>query len=140
MSGMAATGWIRRRAEDPRRPPEELPGAHHVLDERNQRAEVREADKADARRLAPYFTEQRMLGLLAELGERYRLDYQREYTVRDEANDWYVTHVDFAWPREQLVTEVYPGSTATASSTRPARGSRTTGSASTTCRPAAGGC
>lgn len=102
------------RAEDPRElgvPSEERPGAHRSPDERerNQRAEVREADKADARRLAPYSTEQRMLGLLAELGERYRLDYQREYTVRDEANDWYVTHVDFAWPKEQLVIEVYGG-------------------------------
>jgi len=94
-----------------RTPEHERPGAHRTREdrERNQRAEIREADKADIRRLSPYSTEQRMMGLLAELGERYRLDYEREYKIRDEPNDWYVTHVDFAWPKDRLVIEVYGG-------------------------------
>jgi len=50
-----------------------------------------------------------MMGLLSELGERNRLDFQREYKIRDDANDWYVTHVDFAWPEHRLVIEVYGG-------------------------------
>jgi len=94
-------------------PAHERPGAHRTREERarNQRDEIREADKAELRRLSPYSTEQRMMGLLAALGERYRLDYEREYKIRDDANDWYVTHVDFAWPAptERLVIEVYGG-------------------------------
>ncbi len=98
------------RAPD-RTPDHERPGAHRTRQERerNQRLEVREADKADIRRLSPYSTEQRLMGLLAELGERYRLDYEREYKIRDEPNDWYVTHVDVAWPTDRLVIEVYGG-------------------------------
>ncbi len=94
-----------------RGPDHERPGAHRTREERarNQRSEVREADKAEVRRVSPYSTEQRMMGLLASLGERYRLDYEREYKIKDEAHDWYVTHVDFAWPAERLVIEVYGG-------------------------------
>ncbi len=94
-----------------RTPDHERPGAQRTREERerNQRTEIREADKAEVRRLSPYSSEQRMMGLLAALGERYRLDYEREYKIRDERNDWYVTHVDFAWPKERLVLEVYGG-------------------------------
>src|SRR5947209_7366721 len=92
-------------------PARERPGTNRSPEERerNQRTEVREADKADLRRLSPYSSEQRMLGLLAELGERYRLDFEREYRIRDEPNDWYVTHVDVAFPKDRLVIEVYGG-------------------------------
>ena len=93
-----------------RTPDHERPDAQRTRDERarNQRTEIREADKAEIRRLSPYSSEQRMMGLLAALGERYRLDYGREYKIRDEANEWYVTHVDFAWPEDRLVI-VYGG-------------------------------
>src|SRR5690348_5253557 len=76
------------------------PGAHRTREEREhqQRKEIREQRKADERRLAPYSSEQRMMGLLSELGERNRIDFQREYKIRDDQNDWYVTLVDFAWP------------------------------------------
>lgn len=92
-------------------PDHERPGAQRTREERarNQRKEIREERKGDDRRRMPYASEQRMMGLLAELGERYRIDYQREYKIRDDANDWYVTHVDVAWPADRLVIEVYGG-------------------------------
>jgi len=101
-----------RAGEDPRAADaRDLPGANRTREERarNQRKEVNEERKGDDRRPVPYASEQRMMGLLAELGERYRIDYQREYKIRDERNDWFVTHVDCAWPKERLVIEVYGG-------------------------------
>ncbi len=50
-----------------RAPDHERPGAQRTRDERarNQRAEVREADKAEVRRVSPYSTEQRMMAVFA---------------------------------------------------------------------------
>jgi len=78
-------------------------------DREAQREYQREAQLAradDDRRLHPTVPEQQMMSVLAELGEHYRIDYQREYEIRD-ANDRLLTHVDFAWPRDHLAVEVY---------------------------------
>jgi len=109
--GDSRAGRGRGQEREPGTPDRERPGAHRTREERdrNQRKEVREERKGDDRRLAPYSSEQRMMGLLSELGERNRIDFQREYSIRDEPNDWYVTHVDFAWPADRLVIEVYGG-------------------------------
>jgi len=124
-------------------PARELPGANRTREERerNQRKEVNEERKGDNRRLAPYASEQRMMGLLAELGERYRIDYQREYKIKDERNGWFVTHVDGAWPKDRLViVRCTAGCIASGSSTRPAHALRTSSNGSTTCGPVAGAC
>ncbi|MGI8553082.1 MAG: DUF559 domain-containing protein [Dehalococcoidia bacterium] len=55
----------------------------------------------------PTVPEQQLISVLATLGERYGTDYVREHKVKDGA--WYVAHVDFAWPEERLVIEVYGG-------------------------------
>jgi len=65
---------------------------------------------ADARRDNPSDAEQRMIGLLAEAGERDARGggmpghvYEREYKVAP------FTHVDFAWPESGKIIEVYGG-------------------------------
>ncbi len=65
---------------------------------------------AAARRDNPSDAEQRMIGLLAEVGERDARGgglpghvYEREYKVAP------FTHVDFAWPESGKIIEVYGG-------------------------------
>lgn len=48
-----------------------------------------------------------MVGVLAVLGERYNEDYYHEAKIKD--GDWYISHVDFAWPQSRLFLEVYGG-------------------------------
>ncbi len=76
--------------------------------EQNRRDERSEDLKADKRRGRPSVPEQQMLGVLATLGERYGEDYTREHKIT-AGDGWYVAHVDFAWPRDRLVIEVYGG-------------------------------
>jgi len=76
--------------------------------EQNRRDERSEDLKADKRRGRPSVPEQQMLGVLATLGERYGEDYTREHKIT-AGDGWYVAHVDFAWPRDHLVIEVYGG-------------------------------
>src|SRR5579884_1478676 len=59
---------------------------------------------AETRRERPTASERAMIALLAELGQRDRVDYEREFKVAPR------THVDFAWPDgEKAVIEVYGG-------------------------------
>lgn len=50
-----------------------------------------------------------MIGVLAVLGERYGEDYYHEAKIKD--GDWYISHVDFAWPAaaDRQIIEVYGG-------------------------------
>jgi len=76
-----------------------------VANRRLERAE----DMRGAKRLArPTAPEMQMMSVFATLGERYQEDYFREHKLKEE-DGWYVTHVDFAWPAERLVIEVYGG-------------------------------
>ena len=76
--------------------------------ERNRRDAGAEDLRADKRRGRPSIPEQQMLGVLATLGEQYGVDYVREHKIT-AYDGWYVTHVDFAWPENRLVIEVYGG-------------------------------
>lgn len=105
------------RQEAPRaaphdKPTEELPRAERTPTERekarNRSREKAETLRADKRRGRPSVPEQQMLGVLATLGERYGEDYTREHKIA-AGDGRYVAHVDFAWPRDHLVIEVYGG-------------------------------
>jgi len=104
------------RQETPRaaphdKPKEELPRAERTPTERekarNRSREKAETLRADDRRGKPTVPEQQMMSVLGTLGERYGEDYQREYKITD--GDWYMTHVDVAWPADRLIVEVYGG-------------------------------
>lgn len=58
---------------------------------------------AETRRDRPTAPERAMIGLLAELGQRDQVDFEREYKVAPR------THVDFAWPGLRKAVEVYGG-------------------------------
>jgi len=68
--------------------------------------EARMDSNATWRLAHPTVPEQQTMGLLAELGERYRADFQREHKIT-AADGSYVTHVDFAWPADRLVLQMY---------------------------------
>jgi very-short-patch-repair endonuclease len=90
------------RATEPyARPQTERDKAH------NRRQERAEERKSDVRRGRPSIPEQQMIGLLAVLGERYNADYYHEAKIKD--GDWYISHVDFAWPQNRRILEVYGG-------------------------------
>src|SRR5258707_329832 len=74
----------------------------------NRRTGHAEDRQADARRWRPTIPEQQLLSVLAMLGERYGEDYAREVKIK-EADGWFLTHVDVAWPSERLAIEVYGG-------------------------------
>ena len=64
--------------------------------EGNRRLERAEEVRAAWRIARPTAPEQQMMSVLATLGERYGEDYLREHKIKE--GDWYVTHVDFAFP------------------------------------------
>ncbi len=68
--------------------------------------EARMDSNATWRLAHPTVPEQQTMGLLAELGERYRADFQREHKITAPDGS-YVTHVDFAWPADRLVLQMY---------------------------------
>jgi very-short-patch-repair endonuclease len=73
----------------------------------NRRLERAEEVRAAWRLARPTAPEQQMMSVLATLGERYGEDYVREHKIKE--GEWYVTHVDFAWPGTGRVIEVYGG-------------------------------
>ncbi len=58
---------------------------------------------AEWRRVHPTVPEQQMLGILASLGERYGVDFQREYKIAPGI------YADIAFPAQGLVIEVFGG-------------------------------
>jgi very-short-patch-repair endonuclease len=86
------------------RPPRELTAREREKNRnRENAASLRAADRIGR----PTVPEQQMISVLAALGERYGEDYQREHKIKD--SDWYMTHVDFAFPADRLIIEVYGG-------------------------------
>jgi very-short-patch-repair endonuclease len=75
--------------------------------ELNRRLERAEEVRAAWRLARPTAPEQQMMSVLATLGERYGEDYVREHKIKE--GEWYVTHVDLAWPATRHVIEVYGG-------------------------------
>jgi hypothetical protein len=73
----------------------------------NRRLERAEEVRAAWRLARPTAPEQQMMSVLATLGERYGPDYVREHKIMD--GEWYVAHVDLAWPATGHVIEVYGG-------------------------------
>ena len=104
----ASQDTLAERSADPERAPEPYPRPQTEREKaRNRRKERAEEKKSEIRRGQPSVPEQQMIGVLAVLGERYGEDYQHEAKIKD--GDWYISHVDFAWPQDRQIIEVYGG-------------------------------
>lgn len=92
--------------QEPRTLPQEPQTATAVARREHERTErhARLADLAAAwRRVHPTVPEQQMLGILATLGARDGVDFQREYKIVPGL------YADIAFPADRLVIEVFGG-------------------------------
>ncbi len=83
------------------------PGSGRVSPEREEARRYREERQTDLlaqwRLTHPTIAEQQMVAALAAAGERYGVDYEREFKIAP------CLHVDFAFPEDRLIVEMYGG-------------------------------
>lgn len=92
---------------DPERGADPRP-ARTERDWRQNRAHERGEDRNVARRAQPSAPEQQMMALLTIQGERYGETFHHEHKIVAD-DGWFIKYVDFAFPQERLVIEVYGG-------------------------------
>ena len=96
-----APGWLMRGEVRP------APGSGRVSPEREEARRYREERQTDLlaqwRLTHPTIAEQQMVAALAAAGERYGVDYEREFKIAP------CLHVDFAFPEDRLIVEMYGG-------------------------------
>ncbi len=83
------------------------PASGRISPEREEARRYREERQTDLlahwRLTHPTIAEQQMVAALAAAGERYGVDYEREFKIAPSL------HADFAWPEDRLVVEMYGG-------------------------------
>jgi len=81
------------------------PASGRISPEREEARRYREERQTDLlahwRLTHPTIAEQQMVAALAAAGERYGVDYEREFKIAPSL------HVDFAWPDDRLIVEMY---------------------------------
>jgi len=82
-----------------------VPASGRISPEREEARRYREERQTDLlaqwRLTHPTIAEQQMVAALAAAGERYGVDYEREFKIAPSL------HVDFAWPEDRVIVEVY---------------------------------
>jgi len=83
------------------------PASGRISPEREEARRYREERQKDLlahwRLTHPTIAEQQMVAALAAAGERYGVDYEREFKIAP------CLHADFAFPEDRLIVEVYGG-------------------------------
>ncbi len=96
-----APGWLVRGEVRP------APASGRIRPEREEARRYREERQTDLlahwRLTHPTIAEQQMVAALAAAGERYGVDYEREFKIAP------CLHVDFAFPEDRLIVEMYGG-------------------------------
>jgi len=94
-------GWLVRGEVRP------APASSRISPEREEARRYREERQTDLlahwRLTHPTIAEQQMVAALAAAGERYGVDYEREFKIAP------CLHVDFAFPEDRLIVEMYGG-------------------------------
>jgi len=94
-------GWPERGEVRP------APASGRISPEREEARRYREERQTDLlahwRLTHPTIAEQQMVAALAAAGERYGVDYEREFKIAPSL------HVDFAWPEDRVIVEMYGG-------------------------------
>ena len=92
-------GWPERGEVRP------APASGRISPEREEARRYRVERQTDLlahwRLTHPTIAEQQMVAALAAAGERYGVDYEREFKIAPSL------HVDFAWPEDRVIVEVY---------------------------------
>jgi len=96
-----APGWLVRGEVRP------APASGRISPEREEARRYREERQTDLlaqwRLTHPTIAEQQMVAALAAAGERYGVDYEREFKIAP------CLHADFAFPEDRLIVEMYGG-------------------------------
>ena len=94
-------GWLARGEVRP------APASGRISPEPEEARRYREERQTDLlaqwRLTHPTIAEQQMVAALAAAGERYGVDYEREFKIAPSL------HADFAFPEDRLIVEVYGG-------------------------------